>query len=152
MLEWIHEAVLETNKKRPFFEKVLPAILARQEVETIASIVELADTVVEAFIIAGLVEAEVNHQPIADVLEPAIRRQIDRGVNLTLNRSRLIEVLIHLGRESEAETAIMAFKTDFGPDYMLPGLYIYRPLYSSVDEAVAAMRERAQALEMTSSK
>jgi hypothetical protein len=146
MLGLIYGAVISTHKIRPFFEKILPSILALQNGETTAMVSEQADFVVEAFIIAGLVEAEVNNRPMADVLEPIIRCQIGRGVNIPLNQSRLIEVLIHQGNEAEAETAITDFKAKYGADFMLPGLYANRSLHLNVDEAVAAMRERARQL------
>jgi hypothetical protein len=146
MLGLIHGAVIATDKTAQFFQHILPAIMARQEHEMVASITEHADTVVEAFIIAGLVHAEVRHQRTAETLEPIIHRQIERCVNVPLNRSRLIEVLIHQGRDADADAAITAFKADFGPGFMLPGLYANRPLYGNVDEAVAAMRQRAHEL------
>jgi hypothetical protein len=146
MLEMIHAVVLETDRIAQFYRHVLPSILQRQECETVALVSEQADSAVEAFIIRGLVKAEVHHERMADRLEPIIRRQIERGINVPLNRSRLIEVLIHQGLEAEAEAAITAFKADFGAGFMLPGLSHRRHLYLTVDDAVAAMRQRASEL------
>jgi molybdopterin-guanine dinucleotide biosynthesis protein A len=146
MLELIHATMIETDKRRQFYLHVLPAMLQRQERESVASLREQVDTVIEAFIISGLVHAEVRHEPMANLIEPLVRQQIVRGVNVPLNCARLIEVLIHQRRETEAQDLIAAFKADFGADFMLPGVYIYRPLHPTVDDAVAAMRERASAL------
>jgi hypothetical protein len=146
MLGLIHGTVLSTNKKRQFFEKILPSVLALQNAESVASIAEQVDHVVEAFIIAGLVAAEVNHIRMADILEPIIRSQLQRGVNVPLNQSRLIEVLMHQNRFAETEVEIAAFKAEYGEAFMLPGLYANRPLHISVDDAVAAMRSRASDL------
>lgn len=146
MLGLMHGTVISTNKKRQFFEKILPTILVLQNVETVASLIEQIDCVVEAFIIAGLVEAEVNHTKMADVLEPIIRSQIARGVNLPLNQSRLIEMMIHKDDAHGAAAEIATFKAEYGADFMLPGLYANRPLHRNVDEAVAAMRKRALGL------
>jgi hypothetical protein len=147
MLGLIHGTIISTNKKRQFFEKILTSILALQNTEVVTSVSEQTDSVVEAFIIAGLVEAEVNHIPMADLLEQIIRSQIVRGVNLPLNQSRLIEVLIQQDKDIEAEVAIVNFVACYGANFMLPGLYANRPLYKNIDEAVVAMRERADGLQ-----
>jgi hypothetical protein len=147
MLELIHATILGTNKRRQFFQHVLPAVLERLDLEQVAMVAEHADTVIEAFLISGLVHAEVYYEPMADLLEPLVHRQISRGINVPLNQSRLIEVLIHQERQAEAEEAISRFKAEYGADFMLPGIYTSRPLHKNVDEAVAAMRERASELQ-----
>jgi len=146
MLALIHATVLESSKTSLFFRHILPAVLQRQECETVATVREHADATAEVFIIAGLVRAEVYYEQMAAIIEPIVRRQIARGINVVLNRARLIEVLIHQNRESEVQTAIAEFKADFGPKMRLPGLYVGRPLHASVDDAVAAMRQRADEL------
>jgi hypothetical protein len=146
MLEMIHATVLSTNKTLAFFQHVLPAVLALRDSEPVASVAEHLDVVVDAFVISALVSAEVRQERTAAAVEPIIRQQITRGINVPLNRSRLIEVLIQQDRESEADAEIASFKADFGADYPLPGLYVNRPVYQTVDDAVAAMRERARDL------
>ncbi|MGL4325572.1 MAG: hypothetical protein ACRCTD_16170 [Beijerinckiaceae bacterium] len=146
MLGLIHATVLETNKFALFVKDILPALLARGERETVGCVGEHIDTAIQAFIIKGLVEAEVSHVRTAHLVEPIVRRQIERGVDVALNRGRLIEVLIHQSREDEAEAALKAFKAEFGQNFRLPGVYTCRPLHKTVDEAIAAMRERAAAL------
>lgn len=146
MLELIHATLCQTDKKPQFFRDILPAMLARQEAETVACIKEHADLVIAAFLIGGFVQAEVSYTRMTAELEPLVHRQIERGVDVPINRSRLIELHLHEGREAQAQAAIAAFKAEFGDDFRLPGVYAHRPLHESVDEAVAAMRERARAL------
>jgi hypothetical protein len=146
MLGLIHGLVLETNKFAVFVKDILPALLARGERETVGCVSEHIDAAIQAFIVKGLVEAEVNGLRAAQLIEPIIRRQIERGVDVALNRGRLIEVLIHQAREDEAEVAIKALKAEFGASFRLPGVYIHRPLHKTLDEAVAEMRVRAEVL------
>jgi hypothetical protein len=150
MLEIIHAAVCQTEKTPQFFRDILAALLARQEKETVSCVKEHADLVIAAFIIGGFVHAEVRHECMTAELEPLVRRQIARGVDIPINRSRLIELHLHKGREEEAQAAIAAFKAEFGEDFRLPGVYAHRPLHRNVDEAVAAMRDRAGTIEQVS--
>jgi hypothetical protein len=143
MLGLIQATLKASEKVVPYFARVLPAVLDRQERENVASVREHADATVGAFIIAGLVHAEVRHKPVAPLLFPLVDRQIARGVDVPLNRARMIELLIHERREEEALAAISSFKAAFGAGFRLPGVYAARPLHASVDEAVAAMRVRA---------
>ena len=149
MLGLVHGTVLESRKLPLFLRHVLPAILTRLEVEPLAALREQLHLVLEAFIIRAFVQAEVHHEPTAELVEPLLHRQVADGVNVLINRARLIEVLLHRGEEGAAADAIAAFTREFGADCGLPGVYVHRPWHDTVDDAVQAMRERAAALVRT---
>ena len=139
--------MLATNKFVLFVKDILPALLARAERETVASVGEHVDAVIQAFIIKGLVEAEVNHVRTAHLVEPIVRRQIECGVDVALTRGRLIEVLIHQGREDAADAAIETFKAQLLPEFeKLDGfrsasLFVDRATGRGVGSTVWASRE-----------
>lgn len=140
--EWIHGCVLHDTRKATFFSAILPAVQACQDTDRVAAVVAQA----EAFLIAGVVSAETQRVPVAHLLEPLIDRQTARGVNVRLNLTWRIEVLIHQDREPEAEAAIAAFADRCGAGSRIPGVYVNWPLRPSLSEAVAAMRQRTPAL------
>lgn len=93
MLRVIHGVMDHTNKKAPFYKKIIPEIIRCKANEPIGFLREMMAAVVEIALVSAYVDSEVRHIHHYRAVEPFIRHQIAEGVNVDWNRMRLVEAL-----------------------------------------------------------
>ena len=129
VLSTLHGALLSTNKTALFFKEIIPAIQSRYEAEPNGAVREQLAMVLEAALIKGQVDCEVNREMHHAAMLPVIEFCIAHGLNTVFNRARLAETLWALDRDTEADAAAEALIAEIGEDAHLSGVYCNRLIY-----------------------
>ncbi|MFK7958362.1 MAG: DKNYY domain-containing protein [Lysobacterales bacterium] len=129
VISTLHGALLSTNKTAIFFKEIVPAIMARYEDEPLQAVQEQLAMVLEAALIRGQVDAEVNAQFHYEAMLPVVDFCLAHQINPVVNRARRCEVLWGLNLNTQADAEAEAFIQDLGEDLALPGVYAYRHIY-----------------------
>ncbi|WP_103764158.1 hypothetical protein [Roseovarius confluentis] len=125
----LHGALLSTSKTALFFKVILHAVQNRFTAEPDAAVREQLATLLDAFLVKGQVDAEVNRVMHHAAMLPVIEFCIANAINTVFNRARLAETLWALNRDPEAEATAEALIAEIGEDAHLPGVYANRHIY-----------------------
>jgi hypothetical protein len=79
--------------------------------------------VIEMAVVMAFISSESLKQFHYAEIEPLVRFLISEGVNVDINRMRLVETLWALGREEEAKREKQALLADIGDDVPAPPLH-----------------------------
>jgi hypothetical protein len=125
----IHAAMDSTSKETHFFYEVLPTVMARFDMEPVATVRERLAMVLEMALVHGQVEAEVSKVFLYESLLPLIDFCLQRGINTRFNRTRLAEAMWALDREDEGDAMAAQVLTEVGELTPVQAIYSSRPSY-----------------------
>lgn len=129
VLNTLHGAILNTNKLKYVFDEITPALIKRYEVETCNAIKELIAFTIDASLISGQVACEVHRDFHHAKMLPAIRFCIQNGINVTMNKARLVEALWATDQDAEGDRAAQDLIAELGEQTSMSGLYCNRSIY-----------------------
>jgi hypothetical protein len=143
-LELVHAALFNTSDIERYFKPALPAVLACQAKEREPGVREHVDAVVDGFILKAMLTNEFSIGVSPQLIEPLIRSQLERRVNVTVNGLRLVEVLLQQDRFDDADAGIRELRSSKGISTRpFGGLHSSRPSYRWFDLALLHAHLRA---------
>lgn len=127
----LHGAILSTNKLAQFMAQVMPALLDRHANDPHPAVREQIALTLEAALIAGQVDAEVNQLHHFESMLPLIRYCIAAQINTTFNYGRLAQALWATGDDEKANAAADQFVALHDENTTVQGVYAHRLSYRS---------------------
>lgn len=129
VLSVIHGTMLATNQHTHFLTEIIPQVMARFDAEPLPAVQERMAVVLEAALIAGQVDLEVNQRFECESLLSIADFCIERGINTRLNHARRVEMLWGLDRVMKGDAAARDLVQRYGDDSFWPGVYAHRHAY-----------------------
>ena len=141
----LNGVLLDSNKTKAMLAVVLEPLLERTQHEPVGILRELFWTALDSAAVALTVGADIGRAFEYELLETVTKALIAGGVNVSINRVRLVEALFGQARDDEAEALIQELALEDGDDpWPTPGPYAHRERFPSLAAAAKASRERAR--------
>lgn len=121
-----HMAIVDTGRHDAMFRSVVPALIARYEVEMEPVVRERLAMALEAALVECQVRAEVGREYHHATLLPCIQFCLAKGINTRFNRCRLAEALWALDRDDEALALEASVLGEVGEMAPVSGVYVDR--------------------------
>jgi hypothetical protein len=140
----LNGVVLASNKTKAILRVVLEPLLERTRNEPVGIIRELFWTALDSAAIALTVGADIGRAYEYELLEEVAEALVAGGVNVNLNRVRLIEAYFGQGKDEPAAALMDDLRAEDGADpWPTPGPYTNRERFPSLVAAAEAARERS---------
>ena len=131
-------------KTKQILKVALAPLLERVANEPVGIVREAFMAALDTAAVSLTVAAEGAREFEYDTLEKVARTLIAAGVNVNINRVRLVEALFGQGRDDDAEAVIVELQVEDGDEpWPTPGPYSHRERFLSLEAAARASKERA---------
>lgn len=141
----IHAVMDATDQVAHFLQEVMPAVMARVDVEPIAAVRERLMMALEMALVSGQVRCtggsyrEFHYEQMLPIIEFCLQR----GINTRFNRARLAETLWALERTDEGDRVAADLLAQVGEMAAMQGIYSERTRYRCHRIGLLAAKTRA---------